>query len=107
MQQRYPNWEQLPEAERGHLLVEWLRELLDSDEGELLLTEMNQNEEKTYATNSISQEDLIFMRPDLSANILLLSDAEMQGIANRVGEIIKDEYWSAVASALSASFDEP
>jgi hypothetical protein len=63
-------------------------------------------DEPSYPTNSISKEDLIYARPDLEETIASLSDEQMQQIADRVGEIIKDEYWSAIDAVLSRSFGE-
>jgi len=40
----------------------------------------------------------------LASTIAGLSDDKMQQIADRVGEIIKDEYWSAVDTVLGRSF---
>ncbi len=63
-------------------------------------------DEPSYPTNSISKEDLRYARPDLEAEIEALSDGQMRRIADSVGEIIKDEYWSAVDSVLSRTFGD-
>ncbi len=63
-------------------------------------------DEPSYPTNSISKEDLRYARPDLEPEIEGLSEEQMQRIADSVGEIIKDEYWSAVEAVLSRTFDE-
>jgi hypothetical protein len=36
MQQRHPEWSHLPIEKQEELLVEWLRDLLESEEGEPL-----------------------------------------------------------------------
>ena len=36
MQQEYPNWQSIPEDERGRLLVMWLNDILQSEQGEAL-----------------------------------------------------------------------
>jgi len=59
---------------------------------------------QSYPTNSISKEDLIYSHPDLEPEIEALSDEALRQIADRVGEIIKDEYWSAVDTVLSRVF---
>ncbi len=61
--------------------------------------------EPSYPTNSISKEDLRYARPDLEPEIEALSEEQMRQLANRVGEIIQDEYWSAVGTVLSRVFD--
>jgi hypothetical protein len=62
--------------------------------------------EKSYPTNSISKADLIGVRPDLAATIEALADEQMQQLADRVGDILTDEYWSAVDHVLRRSFGE-
>jgi len=60
--------------------------------------------DQSYPTNSISKEDLIYSRPDLEPKIEELSNEVLRQIAYRVGEIIKDEYWSAMETVLSRMF---
>jgi len=105
MRQRHSDWQQLPEAQRGQLLVEWFQELLQTEQGQRIRAALERHEDKSYPTNSISKEDLIYSRPDLEDKIEALSDDKMRGIADRVGEIIKDEYWAAVHSVLDRAFD--
>ena len=104
MQQRHSDWQQLPEAQRGQLLVEWFQELLETEHGQRIRAALERREDKSHPTNSISKEDLIYARPDLEDKIEALSNDQMWGIADRVGEIIKDEYWSALDSVLNRIF---
>ena len=97
-------WKQLPQAERRQLLTEWLMGFLEIDEGEELLHELPQFDQPTYQTNSISKADLINSRPDLVANILALSNDEIGGIAEEIGESIMEAYWLAMEYVLNKTF---
>jgi hypothetical protein len=67
---------------------------------------MVEREPTSFATNAIDRDDLVWCRPELEAQIRSLDADELRQIALAVGELLQDEFWSAVRSILSQQFDQ-
>lgn len=67
---------------------------------------MVERETEIFPTNAIDKADLIWCRPDLAAQIQALKADDLQQMAFAIGEILQDEFWSAVHLVLSRYFAE-
>src|SRR5260221_14649466 len=62
---------------------------------------MTEQDGSYFPTNFVSKEDLLFTRPDLETKILMLSDADVANIADKVGDALQETYWIAVGVVLA------
>ena len=63
---------------------------------------MNEGEPRSFPTNSVAKEDLVYCRPDLEKQIEALTDSDIEKIASKVGEALQEEYWIALNIILAA-----
>jgi hypothetical protein len=49
----------------------------------------------------VCKDDLLRLRPDLSEQIHALSDAEVEYIAEKVGDALQETYWQAMDIVLT------
>ncbi len=68
---------------------------------------MIEGEPRSFPTNSVAKEDLLYCRPDLKQQIEALTDSEVEKIAGKVGEVLQEEYWMAVKILLAAHLNVP
>ena len=61
---------------------------------------MSENEPQAFPTNFVAKEDLLYCRPDLTSEIEVLSESDMERIANKVGDALQEMYWMALEIVL-------
>jgi len=59
-------------------------------------------EPPSFPTNSVAREDLLYIRPDLKREIAALDDDDIAKIADKVGDALSEEYWSALGIILAS-----
>lgn len=110
MRQQYSNWDTMQETERGQVIVEWLREILQTPEAamlrEMLVSSPSESKHDTegvytpyysHATNSVSKEDLLYARPDLTDLIEAANEYDLiDEVADKVGDALQEMYWDSV-----------
>ncbi len=62
---------------------------------------MIEGEPRSFPTNCVAKEDLLYCRPDLEPEIEALADSDVERIADKVGEAIQDAYWMALGIVLA------
>ncbi len=62
---------------------------------------MTEAEPRSFPTNSVAKEDLLYCRPDLERAIEALADSDIERIANKVGDALQEDYWSALGIVLA------
>src|SRR5258708_7346290 len=68
---------------------------------------MTEGEPRSFPTNSVAKEDLLYCRPDLKQQIEALNDSDVERIASKVGETLQEQYWMALKILLAAHLNVP
>jgi len=103
MREFHPQWNELGEEERGHLLVQWFRDFLKTDEAQPIRQELGLDDD-ALPINWITRESLALCRSDLAEHIELLDESEMQELANAIGDAQEQFYQMTVSTVLSQHF---
>jgi hypothetical protein len=106
MRELHPQWEELPEGERGQLMVQWLQDFLKTDKAQPIRRELGLEADYYYKpTNGVAKEDLLSERPDLAAKIETADEIDLiDYVADKVGDALQEMYWVAVSDALDEYF---
>jgi hypothetical protein len=105
-------WQRLPPQEQTAVLAEQLRDLLEEgDPVRVTLTITPERAESTprragepIPVSWVSKQDLVHCRPDLAGEITALSEADVEYIAEKVGDGLQDSYRLAVEVAIEDYF---
>ena len=62
---------------------------------------MTEGEPRSFPTNSVAKEDLLFCRPDLEQEIEALAESDIERIANKVEDALQENYWTALGIVLA------
>ncbi len=62
---------------------------------------MTENVPRSFPTNSVAKEDLLYCRPDLGQEIEALAESDIERIANKVGDALQENYWTALGIVLA------
>jgi hypothetical protein len=100
-------WRSLPLEHRATLLVELVRDVLESDVGQsvrrelgLDIAEIVNPADEAMPTNWVHKDDLLYCRPDWAEQIKALDTSEVKYIAGKVGDALQETYWMAMGIVL-------
>ncbi|MBL8152769.1 MAG: hypothetical protein JNM70_01195 [Anaerolineae bacterium] len=65
---------------------------------------MSEREPQSYPTNGVSREDVFWIRPDLAELGDSRTEAQIEGIAFDVGEVLQEMYWDALEMILDKRY---
>jgi hypothetical protein len=103
MRELHPQWDELEEGERGELLVQWFRDFLKTDAAQPIRQELGLDDD-AVPINWITRESLALCRPDLTEQIELLDESELQELASAIGDAQEQFYQQTVSTVLSQHF---
>ena len=69
--------------------------------------ERAESEPDSFPTNAAAKEDLLYIRPDLAAQISALDATDIAKIADKVGDALSEDYWTTLEIVLASYVGAP